>query len=358
MYLIFITLSILGFTVETQSQRHIIGSRLLDFDNPMRFVSPRIARQSKELKPDVVISNPSNVDSAKLLNSDNNVLAFASPQIQIETQDIKSEDMDSKTSEIATAFESRHIAFDDHNTDDRVHLDDKNQFEECIPLDKCESLDWLVQNINTAPNLSPSQITDTIKDRICGFYGRIPKVLCPFDDNNEIDGTEDYAEEYTDDDDNNDDVKGTTSVPSNVDETGDALSFEPIKNGGFTFGESGEPSKNETRSENCRSLGCRAIFNDIGTPARQRCRGSLLIHHSASNAGPLSDFKQLRLRGKNFRQMRKLRRRNIVQMQTHGNCCWTLYSKPKYRGVEEKFYNGYNIVPKVHPKSIKASHCN
>merc|ERR1712110_1187897 len=244
-------------TVETQSQRHIIGSRLLDFDNPMRFVSPRIARQSKELKPDVVISKPSNVDSAKLLNSDNIVLAFASPQIQIGTQDIKSEGMDSKTSEIATAFESRHIAFDDHNTEDRVHLDDNNQFEECIPLDKCESLDWLVQNINTAPNLSPSQITDTIKDRICGFYGRIPKVLCPFDDNNEIDGTEDYAEEYTDDDNNNDDIKGTTSVASNIEETGDALSFEPNKNGGFTFGESGEPSKNETRSENCRSLGCR-----------------------------------------------------------------------------------------------------
>jgi len=362
MYRTFITLAILGFTVETQSQRHIIGSRLLDFDNPMQFVSPRVARQSKELKPDVVNSKPSNVDSEQLLNSDNNVLAFASPQIEIETPDAKSDDVKSKTSEISTAFESyqrlNHIAFDDYNTDDRVHLDDKNQFEECVPLDKCESLDWLVQNINTAPNLTPSQITDTIKDRICGFYGRIPKVLCPFDDNNEIDGTEDYAEEYTEDDDDNDDIKGTTSVPSNVDDTGDALSFEPIKNGGFTFGESGEPSKNETRSENCRSLGCRAIFNDIGTPARQRCRGSLLIHHSASNAGPLSDFKQLRLRGKNFRQMRKLRRRNIVQMQTHGNCCWTLYSKPKFRGAEEKFFNGYNIVPKVHPKSIKASHCN
>merc|ERR1711936_139274 len=106
MYRIFIVLAILGFSAETQSQRHIIGSRLLDFDSPMRYVSPRIARQSKELKPDVVISKPSNVDSAKLLNSDNNVLAFASPQIQIESQDIKSDDIESKTSEIVTAFES------------------------------------------------------------------------------------------------------------------------------------------------------------------------------------------------------------------------------------------------------------
>ena len=63
MYRTFITLAILGFIVEARSQRHIIGSRLLDFDNPMRFVSPRIARQSKELKSDVVISTPPNVDS-------------------------------------------------------------------------------------------------------------------------------------------------------------------------------------------------------------------------------------------------------------------------------------------------------
>merc|ERR1712088_179843 len=320
MYHNLVVLIILGISIEIQCQRHIIGSRLLNFDNDMRFVSP-IERQARNSK-DIEFEKPSTT---------------AKPNIRT----VKDSTFDS-----SSAFNSNAV---DNAIDD---------FEECVPLDKCESLDWLVQNIDTVPNLSPSQITDTIKDRICGFYGRMPKVLCPFDDNNELDGTEDYAEEYTDDDDNNDDIKGTTSVPSNVDETGDALSFEPIKNGGFTFGESVEPSKNETRSENCRSLGCRAIFNDIGTPARQRCRGSLLIHHSANNAAPLSDFKQLRLRGKNFRQMRKLRRRNIVQMQTHGNCCWTLYSKPKFRGAEEKFYNGYNIVPKVHPKSIKASHCN
>merc|ERR1711997_1073073 len=95
-----------------------------------------------------------NVDSEQLLNSDNNVLAFASPQIEIETPDAKPDDVKSKTSEISTAFKSyqrlNHIAFDDYNPEDRVHLDDKNQFEECVPLDKCESLDWLVQNINTS----------------------------------------------------------------------------------------------------------------------------------------------------------------------------------------------------------------
>merc|ERR1719411_1980875 len=186
-----------------QCQRHIIGSRLLNFDNPMEFASSSNRRQRN-------------------------------------SKDVKFDSLNSDSSNIRTVKDS---SFDNPKSKSNFAINDGNEFEECVPLDKCESLDWLVQNINTIPNLSPSQITDTIKDRISGFYGRIPKVLCPFDDKNEIDGTEDYAEDYTDDDDDNDDIKGTTSLASNIAETGDALSFEQTKNGGFTFGESGEPSK-------------------------------------------------------------------------------------------------------------------
>ena len=75
------------------------------------------------------------------------------------------------------------------------------------------------------------------------------------------------------------------------------------------------------------------------------------------NGGVLEDFKQLRLRGKSYRQMRKLRDRNVVQMQTNGNCCWKLHSLSKFRGIEETVYNGLNIVPRVHPRSIKREIC-
>jgi len=101
----------------------------------------------------------------------------------------------------------------------------------------------------------------------------------------------------------------------------------------------------------------RAIFKNIGAPKKHSCKGSLLIHHSANNGGILEDFKQLRLRGKSYRQMRKLRDRNVVQMQTNGNCCWKLHSLSKFRGIEETVYNGYNIVPRVHPRSIKREIC-
>ena len=102
----------------------------------------------------------------------------------------------------------------------------------------------------------------------------------------------------------------------------------------------------------------RAIFKNIGKPKKRTCKGSLLIHHSSSTGGPLDDFKQLRLRGKSYRRMRKLRDRDIVQVQTNGNCCWKLHSLSNFRGLEETVYNGFNIVPSVHPKSIKGEICS
>jgi len=341
-----IVLAIAAISVEIQCQRHIIGSRMLNFDNPMGFASfpGQLEREGKELKV---------------------------------------ENTNSGTSDIEAVMDSRELTFDDSVADDTSSANNKDELEECVPLDKCESLDWLVQNINTVPNLSSSQIIETIKDRICGFYGRIPKVRCPSDDDNYIEDSNEYDDEYDYDEYSDDDINETTNVVLEPKPSNDGLSIGRNNNGGFVFGGSHDSIKNKTQNNNSETsdsnvsnalngvnlnsehattedtniVGQSRFLIGVNIPQTQKCKGSLLIHHSASNGSPLEDFKQLRLKGKSFRQMRKLRRRNIVQMQTHGNCCWKIYSMPNFRGIEEQFYNGYNIVPKVHPKSIKATSC-
>lgn len=341
-------MAMVAFLVEMQCQRHIIGSRMLNFDNPMRFASfpGQLERDGKELK--------------------------------------FKEDTSSDSSDIESMIDSKPVAFGESKADDDTTFENKkDNFSECVPLDKCESLDWLVQNINNVPNLSSTQIIETVKDRICGFYGRIPKVRCPSDDDNAIEESEEYEDEYDYDDYGDDDINGTTRIISDPNPSKDGLSEGRNHNGGFIFRGSEDSIKNETQNNNSDSsdtvsnvlnginmntdehattedtniVGQSRFLIGVDIPQSRKCKGSLLIHHSAINGSPLQDFKQLRLKGKSFRQMRKLRRRNIVQMQTHGNCCWKIYSMPNFRGIEEQFYNGFNIVPKVHPKSIKATNC-
>merc|ERR1712038_698941 len=343
MYHNLVVLIILGISVEIQCQRHIIGSRLLNFDNDMRFVSP-IERQARNSK-DIEFEKPGTT---------------AKPNIRT----VKDATFDSP------------LKFNSNAVDNVI-----DDFEECVPLDKCESLDWLVQNIDTVPNFSSTQVIEKIKSKICGFYGRVPKVLCPIDEDNDIDDdneSEDYDDGYENDDE--EELSTTSEVPEAHVEN------DKLRNefGPFLFGGSLEIKKNETQDNDTDTLDRvgnalnglnggsasdaggiteedvlgRAIFKNIGQPKKRTCKGSLLIHHSASNAGPLDDFKQLRLRGKSYRRMRKLRDRDIVQVQTNGNCCWKLHSLSNFRGFEETVYNGFNIVPSVHPKSIKGEICS
>jgi len=337
-------IAVVVFSVEIQCQRHIIGSRLLNFDNPMKFVSPlvRQARNSKDVKFGNINPETSNIRAVKDSSFDN-------PESKVVSS-----------------------------------INDENEFEECVPLDKCESLDWLVQNIDTVPNFSSSQVIAKIKERICGFYGRIPKVRCPIDDDNDIEDIEEYDEDYDYDGFNEEDVNGTSSIVAS-----DQINTEKSANQGLVFDGLEDNFRDETHQNKSGTVGNvlngvgkalngvnlniendnkedsiypdvegRAVFANIGIPSSRKCKGSLLIHHSASTGGSLEDFKQMRLRGRSFRQMRKLRNRNIIQMQTQGNCCWKIYSMSNFRGIEETFYNGYNIVPRIHPKSIKGCYCS
>jgi hypothetical protein len=348
MYYNLFLIAVVVLSAEMQCQRHIIGSRLLDFDNPMKFSSSLI-RQGRNSK------------------------------------DVKFGQISLDTSNIRTVMDS---SFDNPEPKLVSSVNDQHEFEECVPLDKCESLDWLVQNIDTVPNLSSSQVIDKVKERICGFYGRTPKVRCPIDDDNDIEDTDEYDEDYDYGGFNDEDVNRTTKDQESI-VLNDQINTEKSVNQGLFFAGSEDNNSNKTHQNKSGTVGnalngvgkafngvnqnadnenkeetiypdveSRAVFTNIGIPSRQRCKGSLLIHHSASIGGPLEDFKQMRLRGRSFRQMRKLRDRNIIQMQTQGNCCWKIYSMRNFRGIEEQFYNGYNIVPRVHPKSIKGSYCS
>merc|ERR1712038_250677 len=232
MYHNLVVLIILGISIEIQCQRHIIGSRLLNFDNDMRFVSP-IERQARNSK-DIEFEKPGTT---------------AKPNIRT----VKDSTFDSPPTFNSNAVDN---AIDD--------------FEECVPLDKCESLDWLVQNIDTVPNFSSAQVIEKVKSKICGFYGRIPKVLCPIEEDNDIDDdeSEDYDDDYEDED------EEELSTASEVPEA--RVENDKLRNefGPFLFGGSLDIKKNESQD------------NDTDTSDRV---GNALNGGSASDAGGIKE---------------------------------------------------------------------
>merc|ERR1712223_1955736 len=126
MYHNLVVLIILGISIEIQCQRHIIGSRLLNFDNDMRFVSP-IERQARNTK-DIEFEKPGTT---------------AKPNIRT----VKDATFDSP------------LKFNSNAVDNVI-----DDFEECVPLDKCESLDWLVQNIDTDDDDESEDYDDDYED--------------------------------------------------------------------------------------------------------------------------------------------------------------------------------------------------
>ena len=199
----FIVIAAVILSAEIQCQRHIIGSRLLNFDNPMNFASTSIRRQGRNSK------------------------------------DVKFGQINPGASNVRTVKDS---SFDHNEPNGVSSVNDGNEFDECVPLDKCESLDWLVQNIDTVPNLSSSQVIDKVKERICGFYGRTPKVRCPIDDDNEVEDIEEYDEDYDYDGFNDEDVNGTTSIILN-----DQINTEKLVNQGLFFDGLEDNVRDETK---------------------------------------------------------------------------------------------------------------
>ena len=201
------TLMVFTFTVEIQCQRNIRGSRLLELYEP---TAP-------------VTANPERVRNSKLIMYGNPVIP-----------------------DISTAKNNHEV-------------------EECMPLDKCASLDWLVQNLYTMPDMSASNIVDKIKSRICGFYGRIPKVFCPMEDDSSIEESELYDElDYDYEGNNGDFVDTNKNVTSEKVFVDDGIFHEARNDGEVYFTGGKEQNKNQAQNSSLKTKASLA-YRDNGT---------------------------------------------------------------------------------------------
>ena len=89
-----------------------------------------------------------------------------------------------------------------------------------------------------------------------------------------------------------------------------------------------------------------------------QCLGSLtLIHLQKSD---LSDMKRIRLTGLRYANLRKglLRNRNLIYMESNGNCCWQVFDRKRFRGRRENIPLGFEGLPEHEPKSIRRVECD
>lgn len=203
--------------------------------------------------------------------------------------------------------------------------------KQCVLLSECPPLLWLLQHRDDQPNLDRSQVMkrygqmlvnpqltildcffqvmNILADHHCGFEGVDPRVLCEMPDEDDF-GDEDGGEDYDD----------------------EGL----IARDGFT--------------ENLSRAGC---------------VGSLTIYHSEKKVAftgeveeeneTLETLKVLKLKGAKYYNLSKrhLRSRKVHEIQVDGNCCWMIYSKPKFLGRGQILEPGFARSPDHHPTSIK-----
>ena len=50
--------------------------------------------------------------------------------------------------------------------------------------------------------------------------------------------------------------------------------------------------------------------------------------------------------------------RNVMKIQTEGNCCWKTFSKPRYRGLTQFVNPGFDESPRHKIKSAKKMDCH
>ena len=50
--------------------------------------------------------------------------------------------------------------------------------------------------------------------------------------------------------------------------------------------------------------------------------------------------------------------RNIIKVQTEGNCCWKIFSKSRYRGQSQFLNPGFDEAPRSEIKSVKKMQCH
>ena len=71
-------------------------------------------------------------------------------------------------------------------------------------------------------------------------------------------------------------------------------------------------------------------------------------------------MKRIRLTGLRYANLRKglLRNRNLIYMESNGNCCWQVFDRKRFRGRRENIPLGFEGLPEREPKSIRRVECD
>ena len=90
-----------------------------------------------------------------------------------------------------------------------------------------------------------------------------------------------------------------------------------------------------------------------------RCTGSItIIHYDRLGSQPLHDMKALKLKGKKYRNIRKLSsNREIIRVRSEGNCCWRVFNRIKHTGQMQQISPGFDAKPNIKIKSVTRTSC-
>jgi len=108
------------------------------------------------------------------------------------------------------------------------------------------------------------------------------------------------------------------------------------------------------------------IIDVTKRPSIPRCEGTLkmIVENRLLGGSETSVVTNLKLTGWRYGNLLKpLGRkknilRNVMKIQTEGNCCWKIFSKPRYRGLTQFVNPGFDETPRHKIKSAKKMDCH
>ena len=97
------------------------------------------------------------------------------------------------------------------------------------------------------------------------------------------------------------------------------------------------------------------IFDDFARP-EDECSGSLAVLHTPKRID-FNKLRTLRLTRQSYRRLQKLQKRQIIQVEVQGDCCWEIYARNFFKGNSQILDGGFRSVPHMPLKSVKRVDC-
>ena len=217
---------------------------------------------------------------------------------------------------------------------DLIWVVDTGKDASCVHLKDCPTYSWLMdyKNIqNEIIQIEPLQIKNILKGKKCAMDELTTadvteltlntRISCPHN----VEAYDDY-DEY---------VEGEeVNVGVRDDDYEEECPGE--RNGGIING-GGLRTKSATDERQC----------------------SLAITHGDWR-NPLSSLQTKHFSGEinDYQKLRKLRKRRVLHIKAHGNCCWDIFTKFRFKGMSYYVQPGYSGPPTHQPRSIKRVCCS